>query len=179
MLSLCHLESPHFIYRGTNVGILTVWNSSVLIVYLRTGEKPQSKLCDPPGTLWNGPRQNLHLSSHCQYPLLLLVSQRSVSGPKELTSVQRECQVVCEKFLISPLPKKKKKFTLANGYRFPWGRLGELLYCVIVAAFQAPCRSGPSSVFHGDLDYELAYTWELKYGSMTVLMSKRPYWLQI
>lgn len=82
-------------------------------------------------------------------------------------------------FDFPPSKKKKKKFTLANGYRFPWGRLGELLYCVIVAAFQAPCRSGPSSVFHGDLDYELAYTWELKYGSMTVLMSKRPYWLQI
>lgn len=53
--NLFHPDSPHFIYHGTNVGILTVWNLSVHIVYLRTGKKPQSKLCDPPGTLCNGP----------------------------------------------------------------------------------------------------------------------------
>lgn len=39
VLNLFHPDSPHFIYHGTNVGILTVWNLSVHIVYLRTGKK--------------------------------------------------------------------------------------------------------------------------------------------
>lgn len=94
-------------------GFWQLWNLSVHIAHRRTGEKPEY-VCDLPGTLWSGSRPNLHLSSNYQSLLPLLVGQSSVLGPKELTSVQRQCCAVSVNFCL-PFPKTNLLWQMGLG----------------------------------------------------------------
>lgn len=123
--------SPHFFIMGL-MEFWQLWNLSVHIVYLRTGENHRANYvtcqvhCE-----WTKTKSPFVIS--LTIASTLTGGPDSASGPKELTTVQRQSQAVPEEFLIFSFPSK---FTLADGFGFPWGRLGVGSHCVIVAVFQ-------------------------------------------